>query len=1130
VQVGGIVVVNVYIPPLATDDPRLPYREALDTLLSRIRVRLPRDLPCVFIGDMNAASPQWPGPRAPPSSDKAARGDEIARLLNLGWKLGHPPGAHPSRGASLLDLALLPPGNPPPLDWRCETRFRGSDHLAVAMTFPAVVPTLPPKQHVEDPTWGWRYDKASWAHFARETDAEVLAPSPPDRPARPSLDERMEGFVRMVVRAARRTIPGGVVLERSPGLSGDALRAYRQCEDGELSLEQLRDVLASEADRRARSRGIWRHVQLLQRTTPPRPSDLASVAATFAGVSAPIPLAPATTLDAIRPFGVPRPFRPRQPAGMPWGELTRLEYECAVLALRQGKAADPDTLTAELILGLGPYAKSYLFQLLAEVMRTKRCPRSWKRSIVVPIHKRDDEWRPIALVSVLSKLYESIVQNRLIEYLETHSLVSRHQHGFRRHRGTVTALAPLTHFLDRNCRGAPEHRHGAHVAAVDFSSAFNRLVPALLVDRLRFLGVHPDCVAFLQCYLSGRSQKVRGTEAFIGTENGCPQGTVIGPLLWVLYVDILLERLEKAQVDFTCYADDLTLFSTSKDQLAYGLKVVHAWSQEFGVPISPKTSLVHVRGPRAAASPSAIQPLWVGGMEFKYSDSTKILGLVFDSALSFAPHLAMTLRKAMLPRAVLARAVTSCAPNLSASKSLYHGTVAAVCLYGAELWIPFLNLNQKKEVATLLHEAARLALGVPVAAPTAVVLELLGVPPLEELLVTRSAKLLLTLGALGLDRPLPTVRQGTNSRNASEFTRPNASWAGRSTFVDLATKALSAVGITSCEALNFHVLPLGSSPRVFPTLLPHDQCRNDSGNDCEGDEVTPLKLAANALMETMALHYATHLHPHLPFTVAWCDASVKPGIRKEDWHTGGAAVIGEHMAPSVLDRVLSHASSAYACSYRAEAYALLALLHSFLAKRPPSGKVCVLTDSLSLLLALNVPVACVRDGFIFDIMCALHDLETKGVVVLLFFLYGHAGSYGNDAADGEAKLNRGECTSTRAWLPDAICAVRRWFKREQPKLYTSGLRSILVRACSLAPGRYPMRAMANILAGTPLGVGTWMHRVVPPPCRFCGTTDETLAHTLLCRGNKTPLPPSKPQDLVDIFTFIEQEVKPVDPW
>jgi hypothetical protein len=62
----------------------------------------------------------------------------------------------------------------------------------VAMTFPAVVPTLPPKQHVEDPTWGWRYDKASWAHFARETDAEVLAPSPPDRPARPSLDERME--------------------------------------------------------------------------------------------------------------------------------------------------------------------------------------------------------------------------------------------------------------------------------------------------------------------------------------------------------------------------------------------------------------------------------------------------------------------------------------------------------------------------------------------------------------------------------------------------------------------------------------------------------------------------------------------------------------------------------------------------------------------------------------------------------------------------------------------------------------------------------------------------------------------------------------------------------------------------
>ncbi len=187
-------------------------------------------------------------------------------------------------------------------------------------------------------------------------------------------------------------------------------------------------------------------------------------------------------------------------------------------------------------------------------------PDIWKLAKVMPLHKNNGEkteqkcYRPIALLPVLSKVLEKFVSRWLNSHMENNSLWSDRQHGYRRHRSTATALIQLQEEILK------KHEEGSDVAMLcfDSSAAFDTLTHSILLDKLRLYGCSDHVIKWFSSYLSDRWQyteiggKKSNTRKIL---QGVFQGSVLGPLLYILYVNCI----SVLQDDFTklaLYADD----------------------------------------------------------------------------------------------------------------------------------------------------------------------------------------------------------------------------------------------------------------------------------------------------------------------------------------------------------------------------------------------------------------------------------------------------------------------------------------------------------------------------------------------------------------------------------------------
>ena len=191
-------------------------------------------------------------------------------------------------------------------------------------------------------------------------------------------------------------------------------------------------------------------------------------------------------------------------------------------------------------------------------------PQTWKLSNVVPIPKSADNtsptnYRPISLLSVLSKLLERHMYSQITSHLETHHPLSTSQWGFQSGRSTVTALLETTHnwfqFMDT----------GKEVGAVffDLQKAFDSVPHHALLDKLRDLQLNEFILKWICDYLTQRKQRVvvnGQTSETLPVLSGVPQGSVIGPLLFLIYIDGVMSVPLSQGSQLTVYADDILLY------------------------------------------------------------------------------------------------------------------------------------------------------------------------------------------------------------------------------------------------------------------------------------------------------------------------------------------------------------------------------------------------------------------------------------------------------------------------------------------------------------------------------------------------------------------------------------------
>jgi ribonuclease HI len=433
--------------------------------------------------------------------------------------------------------------------------------------------------------------------------------------------------------------------------------------------------------------------------------------------------------------------------------LSKTEYRSAIDKILEGKASGLDEVYAEALKRLGSNGERALRTAISESICLGRVPQCWKRARVIPLHKSGKDasktasYRPVALTSIIAKLAERIVYERIIGYVDPR--LSDNQEGFRAGRSTVNQIAAL---MQTNLKALKEGSTALTVL-VDFSKAFDMVDHNIVINKLlNEFHVPTYLVRWIREFLVGREICTRVENIHSSLHKitcGVPQGSVLAPLLFLVFIDELSVKLSGSNLGLSnCsfFADDLAMTTIGKsvDELVKPLRkalaILEKWAGEnFFEVNADKTVFTLVTRSRSIRAEHI--NLTYKGVSLKHDPEPKFLGAYQTRPNNFVAH-AKHMRHEFLFRLSQLRSFVGqdYGPSAPDIRTFYLARCFSALMYASEIWMCHLPKAEQERLKSLHAQAARLISGATQASNAEAALLEANLIPLDKMQEIREIK------------------------------------------------------------------------------------------------------------------------------------------------------------------------------------------------------------------------------------------------------------------------------------------------------------------------------------------------------------------------------------------------------
>lgn len=403
--------------------------------------------------------------------------------------------------------------------------------------------------------------------------------------------------------------------------------------------------------------------------------------------------------------------------------ISKSEIIAGIRELKNGKACGPDGICNEMLkhgthVMLDPLEKAFNL-----ILSTGVYPTSWARGFIKPIHKKGDpmavdNYRGITITSVLGKLFNAIINTRIVEFLNNRNILKPEQIGFRAKCRTADHALVIKTLADKY----KSKKRALYTCFVDFQKAFDSVSHPCLLYKLLLLNMNGRVYRIIQNLYSKINLQVNVgiglTEAFT-SHVGVRQGDNLSPTLFNIFVNDIPDTFDNTcdpvnlngrMLNCLLYADDLVLLSESAEGLQRAINKLQIYCDTWGLTVNPSKTKALVVNPRDRNP----LELTIDNNPIEVVDQVTYLGLVIDKDVTFKGCLKAQYQKSLKAIFKLRR-MLSPLPNTETCLHLFNHIVKPILLYGSEIWASSLfGVRNNKHINENNIEAFYFAQGPPI--------------------------------------------------------------------------------------------------------------------------------------------------------------------------------------------------------------------------------------------------------------------------------------------------------------------------------------------------------------------------------------------------------------------------------